>query len=193
MNIVKETYRNIPSEVKQFLKRVLLLFIGWKLLYGFLLYPSRIPDRQLTHFTSKSTEQVLTWVYPLKNFRTVEICASSSTEDKLHSCMDDVMIGRHTAVGIADPCNGLELIVLYAGFLLCIPGSVTRMITYSVTGIVMICACNILRCAGIALMNIHHHRLTDIAHHYVFKLVVYGLIFFLWVAYSRNYMKRSHE
>ncbi len=194
MNIVKEfkeTYKEIPREVKRFLKRALLIFVIWKLLYGFFLYPSRFPDKQLTHLISAGTEQILSKIYPDMNFMVGETCELDS--DKQFFCYDYVMMGHQKIIVIADGCNGLELIALYAGFLFCIPAAIGKMTAYTILGIAMIGICNILRCAGLAWMNFHHYTLTGLAHHYVFKVVIYGLIFGVWIFYSRGSINTSDE
>ena len=87
---------------------------------------------------------------------------------------------------VADPCNALELYVLYLGFLFSFPASLKRVLLFSIVGIVVIYSANIIRLAALASMNIHRIKAIDMAHHYVFKLIVYGLIFGLWVLFTKK-------
>ena len=101
------------------------------------------------------------------------------------------MINGRKVVGIADPCNALELYILFIGFLICVPTTTKRFILFSLGGIAVIFVLNILRCAGMIWVNIHRNEVFDFAHHYLFKLIVYAAIFGGWVWYSKYLTK--HE
>ena len=89
-------------------------------------------------------------------------------------------------MGVADPCNALELYVLYIGFLFAFPASLKRVLLFSVIGILVIYMVNIIRLAALASMNMHRVSAVDMAHHYVFKMIVYALIFGLWVLFTKK-------
>jgi len=88
--------------------------------------------------------------------------------------------------GVADGCNALELYVLYLVFLFSFPAALKRVLLFSIVGIAIIYISNIIRLAGLASMNIHRVNALDMAHHYVFKMVVYALIFILWVLFTKK-------
>ncbi len=197
MNIggeIKETYKSIPSPVKSFLKRALLVFIVWKLIYHLFLFNGRVIDAPLTHITSFSTSKVLSKIYYGNTFFVREDCKPVPGMENQLSCMDDIYMNYRKVIGISDFCNGLELYALYLGFLLCVPGAIKRAISFMTLGLIVIYVANILRCVTIAVMGINQNRLTDIAHHYIFKLVVYLLIFLMWVIYfKKSSSKHSYE
>lgn len=89
-------------------------------------------------------------------------------------------------VGIADACNALELYILYIGFLLAYPSSIKRVFLFSIIGIVLIYLANIIRLTLLGEMYLHQMKARDIAHHYIFKMVVYGLTFGLWVLFVKK-------
>jgi exosortase family protein XrtF len=186
INELKSTWHSIPDEVKTFLKRALLIFIIWKIIYNGFLFNGRIIDKPLTDFTSYSTMSVLYKAYPENKFFSKEESSSSSAFDPTTNHMYFVYMNGKKVIGIADVCNGLELYILYIGFLFCFPIKWKRIILFLLAGIITIYIVNVLRCAGIAVLNIRHNYLTDVAHHYVFKLIVYLLIFILWVMYAKN-------
>jgi len=191
-NEIKETYKSIPEPVKSFLKRTLLVFIMWKLVYHIFLYNDRVIDEPLTHLTSYSTSKVLSRIYPVNQFSVYTDCKPFSAKDSTVSCIDIIKMDYRKAVGISDYCNGLELYILYIGFLFCIPASTGRAFLFGIIGISIIYVSNIIRCVAIAMMNIHQNRLTDIAHHYIFKMIMYSMIFLLWLFYAkRNSNKES--
>ncbi|OJW79862.1 MAG: hypothetical protein BGO69_13570 [Bacteroidetes bacterium 46-16] len=166
---VKRIYKELPLAVRNFLIRALLLFAGWLLIYNLVLKPINVPDRQLTQFVEWGTVKTLSFFYP-----------NVSSEGQ------DVLINNQGVLGIANQCNGLELIVLYIGFLFCLPTRPLRMLLYGVVGTIIICILNIGRCAALAMLYMSHNYYADFAHHYAFKLVVYAAVFFGWIIYSKN-------
>ena len=54
----------LPKNIQQFLLRSLIIFVVWKIFYHVLLFPARIPDRQLTNVTTYLTQQLLYINYP---------------------------------------------------------------------------------------------------------------------------------
>jgi len=167
---IKKTYRELPVSVKFFIKRATILFVCWLLLYHLILEPIGIPDNQLTQLVLWGTTKVLSLFY-----------ASAYYKDAI------IYINGHDTISIVSSCNGLEVIVLYWGFLLCVPTTRKRLLWYSLNGFILICVLNVLRCVGLAVMTLNNHPLTDFAHHYAFKLVIYGVIFLLWMSYSKKY------
>ena len=97
-----------------------------------------------------------------------------------------IMSGSRRIIGVADPCNGLDLYVLYLSFLFCFPGTWRRRLAFIAVGLPYIFIINAIRCALIAWLNIEHPRWVDISHHYIFTAIVYLLVFFLWNLYTRR-------
>ena len=54
----------LPKTIQHFLLRSLIIFVVWKILYHVVLFPVRIPDRQLTNVTTYLTQQLLYINYP---------------------------------------------------------------------------------------------------------------------------------
>ena len=98
-------------------------------------------------------------------------------------------MGGRKILGIADGCNALELYALYFGFLMSFPSPFKRKIIFTVVGIVLMFIANVFRLTALAIMNMHRINAVDMAHHYVFKIVIYGLIFGLWVLFIKNRKK----
>ena len=89
-------------------------------------------------------------------------------------------------LSILDSCNALDIYVLYVAFLYCFPGSWKRRLLFITTGVPFILIVNVVRCAAIAWLNMNHRELVNITHHYIFTAVVYLLVFYLWVLYSKK-------
>ncbi|MBS1640501.1 MAG: archaeosortase/exosortase family protein [Bacteroidetes bacterium] len=184
MASIKKTWVEIPTEVQTFLKRALVIFIVWKLLYTFILFPLNTPDTQLRNATSWGTVQLLKWKFPQNTFL-VEHRAGTDKLTREETTSDIILKDNRKIIGIADPCNGLELYILYISFLFCFPAGIIKTLIYVLAGSVIIYVANVLRCYFIALMNIDRFNLIEVAHHYVFKLIMYAVIFALWVLFLK--------
>jgi exosortase/archaeosortase family protein len=176
---IKNAWQNIPAGIQTFLKRALILFIVWKLVYHLFLFPGRIIDAPLTHWSSNGAAWIFKQIYPNIHFKIKEECNSDPSINNQITCMDYIFLNNKKIVGIADACNALELYVLYIGFLLCFPiSSVKRLLIFIVSGSVIIYVANILRLAALGYFGQKYNvKFVDIAHHYIFKILVYAIIF----------------
>lgn len=189
---LKSKYNDIPKEVRRFLVRAIVVFITWKLIYHLFLFSNRVIDAPFTQIACFGTEQILKVVYPQSDFQVKEHYRNYSLTDSSRVYTNIIYKDNKPVLGIADGCNALELIILFCGFIICIPSNLKRMIIFSFLGICLLYLVNIIRCAVIGILNINQNKLTDIAHHYIFKLMVYLIIFLIWQAYLKgvNYAKK---
>lgn len=172
------TFDFLPSVVKKFLLKSLIIFVVWKLLYHLILFPARIPDKQLTNITTYLTQQLLYINYP-------NATITSESKD-VPLPRNIIYLNNKKVVGIADGCNGLELYVLYIGFLIAFSGSLKKVTQYAIIGVVIIFILNTFRSYAITLLNINGSSLSEVAHHYIFKLLIYGIMFLLWMRFTKT-------
>jgi len=169
MGILEKIKNAIPANIRPFVIRAIILVIAWELLYNFVLMPWGTPDDQLTDIVQYGAVKLLSLFH-------------SDVATRGHY----ILLNGKKAVSIARQCNGLELIVLYLGFIICLPSSAKRMLIYSIVGIVVIYILNIIRAALLAVMYAESHSMTDFAHHYVFKIAIYAVVFYGWVLYMKK-------
>jgi len=197
MNLVtqiKTTWQSIPDEVQIFLKRALLIFIVWKIMYNGFLFNGRIIDKPITDWSTGGARQIMQLFYPNSVFTIKEECNPAPELNNEIACLDFLYKDGRKIVGVADACNALELYVLYIGFLFAFPmdgKKIKRIILFLLSGVLLIYIANIIRLAALASMNMHRMNAVDMAHHYVFKMIVYALIFGLWVLFTKK--KLNHE
>jgi exosortase/archaeosortase family protein len=84
------------------------------------------------------------------------------------------------AVFVGNPCNGLVLYVLFAGFVLAYPGSIQRKAWFVPAGIGAIYLLNASRVAALALNHTYWFRTVEFNHHYTFTFIAYAAILGLW-------------
>jgi exosortase family protein XrtF len=155
----------------------LIIFIAWQLVYTFVLAPVRIPDRALTNATAFSTAKLMSVFYN-------NVQALYAHQNATRAAI--ITIDGRGVLGILDPCNALDIIVLYIAFLFCFPGSVRRRLVFALIGLPYIYVFNTIRCALIGWLNIAHRGWVDISHHYLFTAAIYMAVFYLWVLYTKK-------
>ena len=181
-NALKKYFHEIPASVRKFLITSLILFSIWKVTYHLYLKPTRLIDIPLTVQTAKNTQQLLAIIYPNINF-TIE---QKMPKEKIDFFGVYIMKDSKRIVGIFDPCNALEVFVIYIGFIICLPSNFKRMALYIFIGILSLYGLNILRCSVLGILNFNRSNYVDFAHHYLFTMVVYVGIFLGWASYIKQ-------
>ncbi|MHA4808152.1 archaeosortase/exosortase family protein [Flavitalea flava] len=164
-----------------------MLFILWKAVYLFILSPKRILDDPLTQSVGVATTGMLNILPNTGHFTVQKLRDSMAVEGGMVSGnVMDIYRGEEKTLRIADACNGLELMVLYAGFILCFPAPLKRKFIFAAIGISLIYLLNIIRCTLLVLIFIHYKAYLDFSHHFVFTFIVYAFIFLLWYIFTKN-------
>ncbi|MBS1601632.1 MAG: exosortase/archaeosortase family protein [Bacteroidetes bacterium] len=186
----------IPKPVKLFLLKAALLFAAWKLVYLLYLLPHRTLDRPLSFAIAAGTTTSLNAFAPSRPYSTrpgnhVSIDADGHP---VHEKGMDIFRGQEKVLYIADVCNGLELLVLYAGLIICLPSPARRKLLFIAGGFVFIEVINVLRCMALVRIYLRRPEWLDFTHHYLFSFLVYAAIFWLWYVFSRDpaFTKKMH-
>lgn len=176
---LKNYWNEIPQLVRKFLIRSLIIFSIWKFTYHMLLKPTRVIDVPLTVQTSKNTTQLLALLYPTLNFTTIQSIPANNKD------FFGVQILKNSKkiLTILDPCNALEVFVLYIAFIISLPSNLKRMSLFVIGGVIGIYILNIIRCTFLGILNMDRSSYIDFAHHYLFTMVVYVAIFIGWALY----------
>ena len=163
------------------------MVVVWKGLYLLLWSEKRTLDDPLTQIVAKHSVWVLNQITPGNTFTAKPMIAVKNFEGEIQvSRVSRIDRKGKPIMNIADECNGLELFILYFGFLLAMPASIKRKIWFGLAGIFIIHAVNVIRCVGLGLLLMNWDTYFDIAHHYIFKIMVYSTIFILWIVFSKN-------
>ena len=97
-----------------------------------------------------------------------------------------VTLNGQLSVLVGDPCNGLLLYALFAGFVVAFPGTGRHKLWFVPLGILVIYALNVGRVALLALNHVYWRSTVAFNHHYTFTFVVYGAIGALWMLWARR-------
>ncbi len=184
---ILNSYLLIPKSVRFFLGKAGILIISWKIIFLLFLMNNRILDAPLTSHVGSSAVYILNKFSGLQNFQSFNISDTTFMEGQIQIAPVTKIIHYNKKVlHIADGCNGLELMVIYAGFIFCFPVSGLRKTFSILFGLIIIDAINILRCSVLGFIKEYYHPYFNFSHHFIFKAIVYSVIVALWVRFTRK-------
>ncbi|SFZ90498.1 exosortase/archaeosortase family protein [Flaviramulus basaltis] len=186
----------IPLPIRLFLGKALLFFIVWKLVYGLFLSDSKILDHPLTTHVGEASVFVLNNLGDMSGFsskKEVSTFVDDGGDLLVKEQASQIYHNDKLVLFIADVCNGLELMVLYIGFIVCMPSKFWRKTLYIIIGVILIDLINILRCTGLIYLREYFHAYFEFAHHYLFKATVYTATFLMWMFYSRKIHLKNEQ
>lgn len=157
-----------------FLLKAVLVYIGWFIAYDFFIAPDGRADTFLNQIVAEHAAGILSI-----------IGMEGSTAPGAAQTL--IRIGGVDMVGVGNPCNGMELFALYAGFIICFPGPWKHKLWYIPVGILAIHFINVLRAVALALIQLKSPEHLDFNHHYTFTIVVYAFIFLFWVIWANRF------
>jgi exosortase/archaeosortase family protein len=184
---LKSIFSDIPKQIRFFLGKALLFFIIWKVIYGLFLYDSKVLDFPLTEHVANSSVMVLNEFTTMSGFTAErEVGSLIYDADLIPYGYSHIYHNQKLVLNVADACNGLEFLVLYLGFIVCMPSNFWRKVKYISIGILVLDGINILRASGLIYLREYFHAYFDFAHHYLFKVTVYSAAFIMWMVFTRN-------
>lgn len=176
-----------PRAIIVFFVKAAVLFIVWKSLYLLWLRPQGTLDAPLTFAVGTSTVGLLNLFSHHDDFKGVRSFPKDGMEEGTEpGGVVDVYRNGENTLRIATACNGLEIMVLYVGFLFCFPAaSPSRRWTFLGVGLALIFFLNIIRCALLVWIFLRYRQYLDFSHHFLFTFIVYACVFLLWYRYAR--------
>lgn len=184
---VVSNWQKIPTAVRRFLGRALVLLIGWQLVYMLYLQPNRLFDAFLTRLTGVATEKVLQLLYAGRTFHTTHLNQTVYLEGTISQTGSAwVWMGEHPLISIADGCNGLNMYAMFLGFVIAYPAGMVLKLAFGTLGLTTLIGVNVARCVGLAILQIYYPDFTVFAHHYIFNVLTYAAVFGLWYWFTKR-------
>lgn len=94
--------------------------------------------------------------------------------------------GSH-GVYIGAPCDGIDLMALFAGFVIIFSGKVSNKLWFIPLGVVIIHLLNLLRVLALTLVAHYSPQYLDFNHKYTFTLLLYSVVFLGWVIWVKKF------
>ena len=151
------------SPLTNFLLKAGAIYAGWYLLYDNIL----LPDGRLDTLLSLSGVRLAAG-------------ALSTLGWEVESGGRIVAILGTNGVEIQNGCNGVDLLGLYAGFIIAYPGPMRKRLLLLACGLLLLYFANIFRIAAFALSRVYFPEHWDKIHIYSSYVIFYPLVLGLW-------------
>lgn len=92
----------------------------------------------------------------------------------------------HTGIRIVWGCVGIKEIIMTIFIIITAPGSSCKKLWYIPLAIIAILIVNLIRLLSITLIVHNHMELFNFVHEYVFRFVVYGSLFLIWLLWTEK-------
>ena len=155
------------SPLTLFLLKAGGVYAAWQLVYDFVVLPDGRVDTWLSITGVKLAAAGLSFVG-------WEI----ETAGRFIAC-----IGNR-GVEIQNGCNGMDLLGLYAGFIIAYPGDLKKRAVFMAGGIGLLFITNVLRIAFFALSNLYFPQYWDPVHYYSSYVFFYPIVLTLWYLWT---------
>lgn len=167
---------NLNKPLTRFLIKAVVLYLGWHLLWTIWIEP----DGTLNHYLTYNTAWISS--VALNTFGSHSFTLSPFSELNTYLFSDGIPV-----VLIEHGCNGLILMLLFAGFIVAFPGPWRTKLWFVPMGILSIYLINSLRVIGLAVNHMVSKSSFDFNHKYTFTILVYGAIFYFWMIWVNRY------
>ena len=87
-------------------------------------------------------------------------------------------------VEIQNGCNGMDLLGLYAGFIIAYPGVLKKCMTFIVGGIGLLLIANVFRIAFFVLSNLYYPNYWDPVHYWSSIVFFYPIVLTSWYLWT---------
>lgn len=154
----------------RFLGKFLVIYIVGNLVYG--LFVSSYIDKPdpITIWVSEQSVQVL------NQFGWSVESVNSSTKSTTHVIFDDRKI-----MSVFEGCNGINVMIIFAGFVFAYDGSRRSMLWFLPLGLLLIHLSNLLRLVLLFIVSIDFPNYLYFTHKYLFTAAIYFVTFLLWI------------
>jgi exosortase family protein XrtF len=148
-------------------------FIGFYLIVSFLYgwwvtaYEPR-PD-PATQLAARQSAVILRWFgYPV------------STEAHSTSPAERVLLKNHSILSVYEGCNGINVWIIFAGFMLALGKPGLRLAGFVLCGSVVIYVLNLGRILALFFISLSYPEAVYFVHKYLFTALLYGAVFGMW-------------
>jgi exosortase family protein XrtF len=162
--------------VAKFLVSAFLLYILWFVFYDVLGGKEWQFFLDFTYFQTKFS------VYLIKLF---------GFKDHFQAIDQFIFCDGRKQLRVGEECNGVVLFALFAGFVLCYPGSWKHKLWFIPLGMLLIMLANVLRISLLTINYKYYRSSFAFNHHVTFTYLVYLFIFLLWVVWVNKFGKKG--
>lgn len=164
----------------RFVGLALLMLAGWVVLNS--VFPQVASD--LHYFFVKPQAMISASFFRLLGYDVQEIYGHLP-------CLARIRVNDLSGVCVGTGCSGLELFLLFSGFIILIRGNWKDKLWYIPLGIVIIFLLNIIRIILLIFINHYYPQYLHFNHKYTLVILVYLAIFGLWIFWVRKFSQNN--
>lgn len=158
----------------RFLLLALILFVGWQVLYAFVIHPWGVLDHWLI-------DRLTGHAGILLRILDYELLPEPGGTDRY------IGVQGGSLLWIGDRCDGLSVMVVFMLFILAFPGPGKHKTWFMLAGTLIIHAINALRVAALCIVATIDYELFNFQHDYTFQVIVYGCVVLLWFFWVKRF------
>ena len=163
---------NVKNKLKLSPLTIFLLKAGAIYASGYLLYYNiLLPDGRLDTFLSASGIRLAADSLSILGWEV-------ETTDRI------IAIVGTSGVYFQNGCNGLDLLVLYAGFIIAYPGPMKKRFLLLTGGLLLLYFANVFRIGVFALFSLYSPENIEIVHQFSSYVIFYPLVLGLWYLWT---------
>jgi exosortase family protein XrtF len=175
-----KTFITENSAMLRFVGSAFFLLLIWVLASAF--FPGFIAD--MHYIIIKPQADISAYFLRLFGYEILQDYMVNGCEARI------VFIGGGS-ICIGSGCSGLELFLLFFGFILLMRGRLKDKLWFVPLGLLGILILNIIRIVILSMIFYHRPEYLDFNHKYTFVIIVYGAIFGLWVLWVNKFADRK--
>jgi len=110
-----------------------------------------------------------------------------NTSTQVEGLFAMLKIDGNNVIAIGNPCNGLVIMALYAGFIIAYPGPIKTKSIFIVAGILIIFIMNLMRVVALTFNWMYYQSSFEFNHNYTFTFLVYAVVFIMWMVWANKF------
>ncbi|QHT65761.1 exosortase family protein XrtF [Rhodocytophaga rosea] len=172
------------KQLYKFLIKALFLYVLWNVIYhSWISKDTKVEEKMTSSIALVSSRIMNWWGYNMQY---------KDYYENNHFEYSEIKYNNKPLVLIANPCNGLNLIMLFIGFIIAYPGNWRLKGVYIFFGSILICLINLIRVQILLLNSIHYQSSFEFNHKYTYTVAVYLCVFALWMIWANRFSNRKN-
>jgi exosortase/archaeosortase family protein len=176
------------KRVADFIFRVLIIYIGWKLLFFVLGEESTPLNERLWPWLSAGWEAFNDFIRLILLNVTQAWFDWRGMETEIINNYR-LWVHDYAILGVGNYCLAIQLWVFFVALIVSYSGKWYNKLWFSVLGVFLINIINVLRLIIVVYAAHRNPDLVQFNHDYVFNVIVYIFTFLMWVVWVQNFSK----
>jgi exosortase family protein XrtF len=154
-------------------------FVGFYLVVSFLYgwwVTSYVPRPDpATQLAARQSAVILQW-----------LGFAATATPHISSPAERVLLNNHSILSVYEGCNGINVWIIFAGFMLALSKPGWRLAGFVLAGSVIIYVLNLGRILALFFVSLKYPETLYFVHKYLFTALLYGAVFamwYFWIAY----------